>query len=319
MNYRRKVSVLVSLSFALVLLFVSSFIFSPENRAARRESVTLLSEEAVESIARIDLSSPIRSESLSLQKNAGTWHAVLDGNVFPPRAEMLKRLLRLLSERTSYIASASSDQAHSALGLEEKSAFRLSAFDASGKALLNLLIGDLSQDGQHVYVRRLSDNRSYLGDTRFDTIAGSAPKDYLDLSLFQPELSADSVQRVQIRTSSFSYALTRRNRTQWALEGSAQAELDSMSVNAWLKGLLSLEADELTYRQTVPAPGSVGEISMDLSDGTSRTLLIAANAESSALHALRVVGTPYSFLVVPAKRERLLKRVESFLQSANKD
>jgi len=238
----------------------------------------------------------------------------------------VRDLLRTLSAPHRYPVRAHTAKAHQQLGLDEQSAARIGLYGSAGTTpLLELLIGDLDPSGKEVYVRRAGSDEARSAQDRFSGYAGESEKDWYELRLFpaggKAPLSADRIQRVQVRHEGAVYTLARNSARRWLMEGVEDKTVDLQKAEAYLKTILEAEAEDIVSVDAAAAvEGSL--ITLELGDTSVLSIAIAAPdtaASATGVGAARkatVSNARYVYALADWTTERLLRERDYFFATS---
>jgi len=324
-SHRARLSVLVGL---LALVYGATFLFDPDRRAAGAAGYAWLDVESAERAIRIELTAPLADgpRTVTLVRKNNVWLLVRDAVEYPARQERVRDLLALLSAKAAYPVRANSAQAHKKLGLDEKTAPRISLYGAAGTApLLALLIGDRDPTGQEVYLRRAGDDQVRSGPDLISAYVGDAAKSWAELRLFppgrQPGLSVDKIQRVLVQHEGASFILARDAGRRWIIEGAAERKVDVLKAESYLKALVEAEAEDLVSAGAATAELRGSLITMELGDTQTLSIAIAPAAEKDGIPVTgnrnaTLSDSRYVYALAEWTVERMLKERDYFFATS---
>ncbi|MDR1430298.1 MAG: DUF4340 domain-containing protein [Spirochaetaceae bacterium] len=321
MTYKDKLRALLFVTGALVLLLAVSYVFDPEQSAARNSLYTWLDKKYIDQIDRIELGSPDAADSeITLLYREGRWQAVLSGENFPAREERVGDLLALLSRRAGYPVRAASEASRERLGVSEERAGHIRLYGgANSTPLLELLVGGTDALGSDVYLRKKNDSEIRSGERSFSSYAGSRRQSWYDLRLrlgYGTDDAApgvDQVQRVEIRYAPGSGkdpVVLARESGRWTVNG---REAGTPVADAYIRTLINAEADDFVPSLRPSDPFfNQGTITMELDDG-GRCGLSLGPGLPDGKRAVAVADSPYVYALAEWTVGRLFRDGEEFL------
>jgi hypothetical protein len=332
----RKIIILLTLCGALLLAYILTFVFAPENRDTRGTLWTALNPELRDAARQIELDG---DEKLTLMSRDGRWFVNFEDALYPARQDRAAALLDALTIRGAYPVRARSQSAQERLMLNGEEARRIIVRDDDGSALLNLLVGAPDAMLKDVYIRLEGSNEIRSGTDTFSRFFGSRQSWY-DLHLF-PDRGANglgpaSVQRVitqppppEITHISVEgeggdlpelpaegFTLT-RDGDGWQFEGSEEA-VDVQAVETYIRRIIECEASDFTpilgandAEFTDPA-FPAGRIVLETGSGGRRIVTIGPKVIEKFSAA--VSGSPYVYLLTNRQLEQLFPQGDSFIK-----
>jgi hypothetical protein len=323
-RYNRKIYTLAGAAGLLVLVYLLTVFFDPDQVSARNASFTWLAPEARDMADRMEIGRP-GEEALLLQRINNKWFAALGSATVPVKQGRIDDLFRILCTRGAFPRLGSSASFHGELGLSTETASRLVIRGgAAALPLLDLLVGDDDSAGREVYLRKNGENEYRSGDRLIKSYVSGAPASWYDLKLFA-ENRADAVQRIRVSPlkdgegdEDFSFS---RNEDGWALEAGSrlqaepgvQAESDiGTALDAYVRNLFEIQGDNfLSPEDAAGIEFSAGKLSIELGDGSVITVLAAE--ERDEMRPVTVSGSPYVYLLSRAATARLIRERSRFL------
>jgi hypothetical protein len=331
---KRKIIVLSALCGALLLVYILTFVFDPENNAARGTFWTALDPRLREDVRQIELEG---NDNITLTGSDGRWFVNFEDALYPARENKVADMLDALTSRGSYPVRSRSEAAQERVGLTGEEARRIIVRDSSGNALLNLLIGDADAMLKDVYVRLEGSNEIRSSADIFSPFFGSRQSWY-ELHLFPDRgvsgLNSGSVQRLimqppppEITHISIEgeeddlpvlpeegFTLV-RNGNDWQFDGSDEA-LDGQAVEMYIRRIIECEANDFTpilgandAEFTDPA-FPTGKLVLETGSGTRRVVTIGPKLTGK--FSAVVSGSQYVYLLTGRQLEQLFQQRNSF-------
>jgi len=171
----------------------------------------------------------------------------------------------------------------------------------SGENPLNaIVVGKMSNDFRHTYVRLRDQNEVYLGEGMLTHMLTRSASDWRDHTIF--DISQSDVQSVEFNTYGENYRVTLED-TIWTLSKAPfdeSVEIDRYKVNGLLVSLCALDASDFARpRDTTEYDFSdLGYVAtLMLSDGSSRAIEVATNIGDSKRYFARIPEDPTIFIL----------------------
>ena len=333
---KRKIIILSSLCGALLLAYILTFVFSPENSNARGTLWAALDPKLRDGARQIELAG---DEKVTLMSRDGRWFVSFEDSLYPALRNRADNLLDALTSRGSYPVRSRSQAARERLMLTGEEARRVIVRGDGGGELLNLLVGAPDAMLKDVYIRLEGSNEIRSGPDTFSRFFGSRQSWY-ELHLFPDRgvngLNVGSVQRViteppppEITHISVEgeggdvpelpaegFTLTRSGGG-WQFEGPDEA-VDGQAVETYIRRIIECEASDFTpmlgandAEFTDPAFPS-GKIILETGDGGRRIVTIGPKVIGKFSAA--VSGSPYVYLLTTRQLEQLFQQRDSFIE-----
>jgi Domain of unknown function (DUF4340) len=311
MRYEKKVSLLIGLLAALLLIWAAGLFFSPERMAARAESARLLSGKAAD-VASISLKAA-GGANIELAKSGEAWFLVDGQAKFPAQATRVSAFIDEVAGLSRLKSVAKSKDSWAGFQLDDAQAKRATLKDASGKVLADVYVGGYGPTGSEVYLRRSLSDTSYSAETGIASYLGYGRSTWLDLKVFgdikEPEVQSFAVKcgialDPKAKTLlSLDYSLS-RDAQGWKA-GAAQIDADAAS--SLLRSILGLQGED--YVASPPPDAfakSAARIRLDLGSGKAIALEVGAPAGTDRFYA-RVEGKSLIFLASSFNLRNCLK------------
>jgi hypothetical protein len=333
MRYKTKLFTLSSLCALLLLGFILTFVFDPERSASRDALWTALDPSLKDAVARIEL---YGDEEIVLVKEGSLWFVRFEGKNYPAMQSRAEELLDNLVRRGQYAVRSKSDEASEKLLLNQDTAHRIIARDASENELLDLFVGSVDATRKDVYIRVNGSKDVRAGEDVFSNLF-AGKRSWYDLRIFPdhekrgitpaaiqriitvpppPEIIGstddEGAIRIELPTESFEVY---RNENGWKFTDS-DAAIDLTEINDLLRLIVDLSADDfLPLGANDPIftrPGApAGKLTIETGDGLRHTLTVGPKFDGR--YSVAVSGSPYVYALanwrvgqVFEKRRRLL-------------
>ncbi|MBP7094695.1 MAG: DUF4340 domain-containing protein [Spirochaetia bacterium] len=241
------------LSAALAVLLAAIPAAWLSSRAGRAVPEVRLLEAEAAGVSRVEIRD--RGISILLEREGPGW-VLLDGTLrLPARSTRVEALLAELRTRRRLEEAGRTGAASARLGLAEGAGLIL-LLDGSGNPVLELRIGDFAVDGASLYVARGGDPRSWSTDRAFASFLDTDRGRWLELGLGGTFARAEDATAIVVRGSltldyasgerfEEDYRLYRDEEGTWRIDGGRETALDQGRVDALVRMLLGLEADDI--------------------------------------------------------------------------
>ena len=316
MVYKQKAAVLSGIIAALAVVYILTFIFSPERTGSRSDVYTWLEPDQKDRISGITITGG--PETVSLERKQGAWYVSRGGKDYPARQARAEDFIEALAKRAPYPVWTTSAASHERLSLTDDAAIRVTVLGGAGPPLLSLLIGQGDTSGRNVYLRKQGSNEVRSGEDIFSLYAASALSSWFNLRLLSDSenLDAASVQRITVYPpADFAEAPTQpqiftRSGKEWK---SNITRLETEQVNAYLRDLLNTEGND--FADTVSPSDPLfnnSRIVLELGNGSIRTIRLGPEEDGRRLATVSGSDAVYS---VPAwASQRLFPETAFFEQ-----
>lgn len=315
MAYKKKITVLLTIIAALVLVYALTVVFEPERAGARSAAFTWLDPKKSGQIEKISVSGAGNTTEL-VRKNS-RWFVSYNGREYPARQFRVDDFIGAFTKRAAYPVRSSSASSHQRLGLTEDAASRVTMTASGAAVLLDLLVGQGDATGQNIYLRKQGQNETRSGEDIFTAYISSPRTAWYNLRLF-PEtedggIDAAGVQRLTVYAEgSTEPQVFTRNDGEWTFSGISVANPDMAAVDAYIRDLLNTEGDN--FDDTVSASDALFEanrIVLELGDGSIKTVRLGPPDESRRRFAA-VSGSEHVYSLPSWSAQRLFKTAGDF-------
>ena len=330
--YKKKIFILSSMIFFLLLIYLLSFIIDPNRQ--NTVSFAFLSPSLVDHISSMEIYG--LESNIILNRRNNVWYFLRDeGDHFqelPVKQFRVLDLLDVLTGTYRHTLRANSFDARFSLGVSDGNSSRIIIRGGAGLPLLDLHIGTVDALGRELFTRMAGRNEIYSSEDRLSIFIDSSPAFWYDLRLF-PEISpnvqlegfgsaglsfigAGSGQVQQAEVIPFgspeSYALFRMGNN-WLMSGESGELPDSQRVESWLRSLLDAEAMDFTYisSNAVQADAGGGIIYLWMGDGSMISLEIVS--EENGSYNVSVSTNSLIYVLPQWAMERIFRERDFFL------
>lgn len=321
MMFQRKVQILSGLVLLLSLLFIGTFLFSPDTRAVREATGVLIDKQQSEKLTKIDIQRPGLPE-FTLIKRTGQWYARRDAKEYPVKNERVADFLKPFSKPSVFPTRASTIQAHERLGLSDQTAVRVRMWhDEHEGPTLDLYFGDMDATGKEIYFRLANQNEVKSAEDLFSSYLQSSPQSWYDLRLFPQSngqsMTPELVQKITWKVDNKdSFSIQRSSTSQWFGFGNGleSKEIDTRKVEAFLRDLIGATGDD--FADSLQNTSNVLEvlITLELGDGRSKKVSILSDPITK-IHAASVTDTPYTYLLSEWQYNQLIMDAAWFIKT----
>ncbi len=255
MQYRRKFIIYVSIIAALAVVYTLSWVFDAEHLEARGTRFSLLDENDVTAVSRIEIKKA--SESVTLTKAKSDWVLEGDGVLYPVKSERVSDLLKALSQSDNYPKVASSEKAHIDLGLDENSADRIKVLSDQA-VFCDILLGKNDAEGNGRFFRRNTEASAFRGNDSFTYFISEGARGWYNLALFPLALDGANIQRLSVKANLeleegtpivLDYILARDAQRGWILLGNETLLIDSARADSLANAFADISGDNFLSDQ----------------------------------------------------------------------
>lgn len=303
MSFRNRTITLASVLGALVLVFVLTQVFSPENMSKRGAQGNLMLDFELAKIGKIEVGG---KASYSLQNDNGAWTVKDATGTYPARKERIGFLVDALEGIGTMERVASSKSAWGNYGIGGSESYHVRVSLASGMAAAEFDTGLYDPTAKNVYVRPTEGDAVFAVNADFASYLKSAVADWQDKLLFNPPVASASIAEISMSADiafdadgkdrvKDSWKLVLDQRTgAWGAEPAAALPLDPQKVGDLVGSLVKLEA--LSYvsvgQPAIDKPAAT--VAFKTLDGKSFTIKVGAR-DKDGNYALGLEGGAYTY------------------------
>jgi hypothetical protein len=310
MQFKNKVLVLGLVAGALAAAYALGLVFSPTNVQKRRSEQPLLPGFKTEAVARIEVSGD-QGGTIQVELADKSWRVMIGGSPFPASAERVGWFLDSMAGlRRARLVSANPDS-WASFGVSDQAKTRIRLDDASGKRLLDLIVGS-SEPGQRGNFARLEgSNEVVLLSRSLSNYLDGSLSYWSHLKFFPDELTGGAVMRISVRASlsfpdgtqrKLAYTLIRSSEggRKWKVvepAGKTAAVLDDKAVDRMASTLAEFEGNEFVPGR--PATGleaPSAEVLFSTEDNRDYRILVGSRSGEDQYFA-KVDGGEYVYLI----------------------
>jgi hypothetical protein len=316
-SFQRKVFLLTSIFFGLLVALILGMVFSPRGTERRAAEALLFPGVKASAVRRIEVSDS--TTHVVLQKTA-SWTMEIAGATFPASQERAESLVRSVVSlnRGTLISRRLQDPA--SLGFGPQTAKRLAFYGPAGELLCDLALGKAGPSGRGNYVRAGQAPEVWLTGEALSPYLTTERTFWADLRILPRDVTGPAVMRLSISSRTgkvFTWTVARekdaQNRQVWALLDRAGAKIRQEKVDAIVNAVTGLSGVDFltgsTDRSAFSNPSAVVVIS--LTDNRTFSLLFGARQPDGKYPCMREQGV--SVYVVPDMRLREILVAEDAL------
>ncbi len=295
LSFRRQVLVLGILIAVLAGAYILGRVFSPARVSKREAETPLLPALKTELVAEIALAS--EEGSLELVKSGESWSIPVGDRVFPASQSRIDTFFAFLEElkRTRIVTDNPDSWADFEVGADADSRLRL--LDASGQALVDLIVGKSSAGGNDNYVRLEGSNEVVLSNSAFRYYLNVQGRFWAHLLILPEELEGEHIMRISVRSElefsdggpgnlDYTLLLSDEQPGLWQLAGAPETRLDSAAVDRLAGDLADLEGTDFAAEVSAEEAGltepSAQILVSTLDDRDFRLLVGSLSGENQA-------------------------------------
>jgi hypothetical protein len=285
MDFKKKLIVLSSIAAALVLLVIAGWAFSPENNQRRAARGDLVGQKALDKAEAFAITAD--GKSIEVSSEGGSW-SFKDGNAsYPASSEKVKAFFKALSQANELYKVSSNKDTWKSFGLEEGKR-TLAVKDGAGKTLADISVGKDDSTGKQVYVSLAGKDTVYAVSKVFTSYMRADDVAWSDLRLFPAGLDKRDVQEISVKVDfpgeqdgdagiKMDYRLVRDAKKPWKIAGNDTIELDTAKVDAFVNGILGMDAESFVLEGGKAAAAAL------LADEAGSVMIRTGKGEESRL------------------------------------
>ena len=314
MEYKKRLTYILSLIGALAVIYLASFIFDPEIMGTRNASYVWLDSKLAGRTARIVIGKEgDKSSSVEIVKKNSKWFVLHNGTEYPARQLRVEDFIGIFTARKAWPIRSTSASSHEKLGIGTASATRITLY-GENSTLADLLLGSEDITGQEIYIRKYGQNEVRSGENLFAAYISGQVTGWYNLRLI-PEsedgkVAVDSVQRLSVYGPQTTQVFSRKNRT-WTVSGFEVANPDQASIDGYVREILNLEGDDFVSLITDDSTYYESSFVLELGNGGVKTIRVS-NADESGRRVALVEGFDYGYSLAPWAAQRLFRNVIDF-------
>jgi hypothetical protein len=324
MSFQRKALIYSGIFGLLALLFVATMVFDPQRMASQSALRAWISPSVVATLSKIEITPPKDSktgEPVVLVKKDTLWFDQKDGRSYPVKQARVQDLLSALSKQAEYPVRATTDQAYAKLGVDGDHSNRITLYGPNQNTpVLDLLIGNRDAVERAVYMRNTASKEVRSGLDRFSSYGSDTNRSWYDLRLFpstgKGALTSNQVQRIHVVLNGDilkkdDYILSRDDKAQWIITSDRSKKLDAQKVESLVKSILEAEGEDFLSPQQESSLGTGAVLTLELGDGSSRTLTIGEALPDSKRKAT-LSGSPFGYVLAGWAVNQIVKKRDYF-------
>jgi hypothetical protein len=324
MTYKKKLIFLLSLISVLFITYIVSLLLSPEITGSRSSLFTWFDVKYLPGVNRIVINIPgdyWDSQTIELVKknnrnNQTQWFVLYNDTEYPARSLRIDDFLEILTERASWSIRYTNEASHARLGLDVESASRVTVYDRNNSILLDLLLGEVNNITNEVFLRKFGQNEVRSGNFLIASYIEGSVNSWYNFKLL-PEnedgsISVDNVQRLSVYDGDMQLLISRRNR-EWIISGLEGEMLDQSGIESYIRTLLIIDGDEF-IEDILPGDPMFyyGRIVLEMGNGVIRTINLSPPDETNRRYAY-VSGSDYIYSIPAWVATRLIRSSEDFV------
>jgi hypothetical protein len=316
MDYKKRLTYILSLIGALAFVYLASFIFDPEFTGTRNASYVWLDSKLAGRTAKIEIYT--QEDTVDIVKKNGKWFVLRNDTEYPARQLRIEDFIGIFTSRSAWPVRSTSASSHDKLGVGTGNATGAAAsritLYGENSTLLDILLGSEDITGREIYLRRSGQNEVRSGENVFASYMGSVSGWY-NLRLI-PEsedgkAAVDSVQRLSVYSPDAAQVFSRKNRT-WTVSGFQVVNPDQPSIDSYVRAVLNLEGDDFAGSEASDASMfNYGSLVLELGNGGVKTIRVS-DADETGRRFARVDGFDYVYSIAPWAAQRLFRSAQDF-------
>jgi len=311
MEYKKRLTYILSIIGALAVVYLASFIFDPEFTGNRSASYVWLDSKLAGRTAKIIIGG--NGDTVEIVKKSNKWFVLRDDNEYPARQLRIEDFIGIFTSKKAWPVRSTSASSHGRLGIDENSATRITLY-GENSTLLDLLLGSEDATGREIYIRKYGQNEVRSGENLFASYLSGSATAWYNLKLI-PEsedgkVAVDSVQRLSVYNKQSTQVFSKKNRT-WTVSGFQLSNPDQASIDGYVREILNLEGDDFVSLITDDPSYYEGSLVLELGNGSIKTIRVT-NADESGSRIAFVEGSDYGYSLAPWAAQRLFRNARDF-------
>ncbi|MCL2276705.1 MAG: hypothetical protein FWC21_02285 [Treponema sp.] len=311
MTYKNRLIFLLSVIFALLLIYAGSFIFNPDVSNSRSASHVWLDANAADKVNRFVLDNGWNKFEF-IKKN-DQWFVKYNNNEYPARRFRIDDFLGVFTARSQWPIRSSSAEVYDRFGLDER-ASRVTFYD-NFSILLDLFLGDDDILGRESYFREAGKSEIRSGDIGVRTYLTSAVTSWYNLRLIpQTEnrnVTINDLQRLSIYHEGASQIFSRSGRS-WEISGINVENPDMANVVEFINFVLNAEGEDFIDAKTASEIDfNYSRIILEFGNGDIITTSVSGPDEMNKRYA-KVSSSDYIYQIPLWVTVRLFRTADSF-------
>jgi len=311
MEYKKRLTYILSIIGALAVIYLASFVFDPEIMGTRNASYTWLDSKLAGRTARIVIANG--GDTVEIVKKSNKWFVLHNGTEYPARQLRVEDFIGILTARKPWPIRSTSASSHEKLGIGTNAATRITLY-GENSTLADLLLGSEDITGREIYIRKYGQNEVRSGENLFASYLTGPVTGWYNLRLI-PEsedgkVAVDSVQRLSVYGPQATQVFSRKNRM-WTVSGFDIADPDQASIDGYVRDVLNLEGDDFVSLITDDPSYYESSFVLELGNGGVKTIRVSNPDESGSRIAL-VDGSDYGYSIAPWAAQRLFRSARDF-------
>jgi hypothetical protein len=311
MEYKKRLTVILSIIGVLALTYTATLVFTPELTGSRSSSYTWLDSKLAQRTARITINAP--GSEVELVKKSGQWFVLNNGREYPARAARVDDFIGIFTTRSSWTVRSTSASSHERLGLGS-SASRVTLY-GENTTLLDLLLGDEDATGSEVNVRRYGQNEVRSGNSLIYAYVRGTANSWYNLRLVAEsedgKLALDSVQRLSVYSRDSAAQVFSRSNRQWTVSGIDTLKLDQSAVDGYIKSVINTEGDDFHSGIASDDPMFMhSRIVIEFGNGSIKTIRLSEANDEGQRYAN--VDGDYVYVLASWAAQRLFRNPSDF-------
>jgi hypothetical protein len=311
MEYKKRLTCILSIIGALAVIYLASFIFDPEIMGTRNASYTWLDSRLAGRTVRIVIGN--EGDTVEIVRKNNKWFVLRDGAEYPARQLRVEDFIGILTAHKAWPIRSTSASSHDKLGIGTNAATRITLY-GENSTLADLLLGSEDITGREIYIRKYGQNEVRSGENLFALYLTGSVTGWYNLKLI-PEsedgkVAVDSVQRLSVYGPQATQVFSRKNRM-WTVSGLDIADPDQTIIDGYVREVLNLEGDDFVSLVTDDPSYYENSFVLELGNGGVKTIRVSKADESGNRIAL-VEGSDYGYSIAPWAAQKLFRSARDF-------
>lgn len=188
-------------------------------------------------------------------------------------------------------------------------------FLSGGNRLASVVVGKMSEDRMHGYLRKTDSDEVYLAEVGFVQMAQRSVNQWRDRRIF--DFDPDQVTEIELGSGGERFKLTRED-TLWKLSRHPYGETspaDGQTVENYLQTLAEVRADDFAFKSRIEGLAFETRdpvLTLTFQDGRKERLFAVETPEDETRYFVKSDQGPSVFVVLEYNFKRLTRKREDF-------
>jgi len=299
MTYKNRLTFLLSLIGALVLVYIVNLIITSNIFGSGSSFYTWLDSKAAPKISKIvfiagSTEETGQDQAYELVRKNNRWFVSHNSYEYPARQTRIDDLISALTKRAEFPVRTSSVSSHDRFGVGENAP--KAVFHGDFSVIMELLLGNDDIFKSETYYRKAGQNDVRSGASAIKSFLTSSANTWYNLRLITEsesdgaKVGIENVQRVSVFFGNQTQIFTRKNRG-WEIAGIEVANPSVSNIENYIRSILNMEGDNFADFSLKNDPMFANDrIVIEFGNARVVTIHLSEADESGRIHAY-VSGT----------------------------